>query len=359
MTFPSPAAPGTAVSRRVPEGAVPLLAVEGTAYDCGRQYAALVRERYSQYDRFLRLAGWSAGLTAETRALFERRAPHVLDLDRGLADGAGQRAHTTPVTAVTAGGGCTSFGVSGAITLDGSPIAGQTKDTTSQGALMFIALRLRITGAPAVLTVVYPGELLGYGFWSTGMSIFRNALYSAAGADRGLAMNDWGLLALAGGSVHEAIDLARRFGIRGAGSCLLSDPHGESASVEFNGGGVSVVPARDGIATHGNHPEGAETSRLDCSWESRGYGPSERECSAWRMHALWQLLDAERGRLTAQKAMMLLSDHTRYPQGICRHWVEGRPDHETTAAVVAEPAKGRLHVVRGQPCANWPVTYSI
>lgn len=90
------------------------------------------------------------------------------------------------------------------------------------------------------------------------------------------------------------------------------------------------------------------------SWEA-----SERENSRYRMHGLWDLLDAERGRLTPQRAMMLLADHTYYPQGICRHWIDGDPRSETVAAAVAEPTLGRLHVVRGQPCCNWPVTYTV
>ena len=76
------------------------------------------------------------------------------------------------------------------------------------------------------------------------------------------------------------------------------------------------------------------------------------------MHGLWGLLDGERGRLTAQRAMLLLADHTYYPQGICRHWIADEPNSETVAAAVAEPTLGRLHVVRGQPCSNWAVTYT-
>jgi isopenicillin-N N-acyltransferase-like protein len=337
--------------------------VEGSAYDCGRQYAALVQQRHPGFDRFLRRAGWSSVLEGGTRSLFERRAPYVLELDRGLADGAqgtaARREHEQAGAGPAAGEGCTSFGVSGAVTLEGDPISGQTKDTPFDRAALYVALRLRVTGAPATLSVVYPGELLGYGFWSNGMSIFRNSLYSTAGAQRGLPMEQWAYLALASGSVHEAIELAQRHGIRGAGSCLLTDGRGESASVEFNAAGVNVVPAKDGIATHANHPEGSETSRLDCSWERHGYAPSERECSTWRMHGLWGLLHAERGRLTAQKALLLLGDHTNYPHSICRHEVGGQPEQETTAAVVAEPVQGRLHVVRGQPCANRSVTYTI
>jgi hypothetical protein len=75
------------------------------------------------------------------------------------------------------------------------------------------------------------------------------------------------------------------------------------------------------------------------------------------MNGLWELLNADRGCLTAQKAIMALADHTRYPLGICRH-AGGKLNQVTTATVVAEPAKGRLHVARGNPCCNWPKTYT-
>jgi hypothetical protein len=163
------------------------------------------------------------------------------------------------------------------------------------------------------------------------------------------------MLALAGPSVEGAIEIAQRHGISGAGCHLISDRTGAACSVEYNVGGVGLVWATDGIATHANHPESAVTSPFeDLTWAA-----SERENSRYRMHGLHALFDAERGRLTAQRATHILSDHTYYPQGICRHWIEGEPDSETTAAAVCEPAKGLLHVIRGQPCSNWPVTYSV
>ena len=77
------------------------------------------------------------------------------------------------------------------------------------------------------------------------------------------------------------------------------------------------------------------------------------------MNFLWKLLNAERGRLTAQRALMCLADHSRYPRGICRHMVGKSVGMGTTAAVVAEPARGRLHVVRGNPCCNPAVIYEL
>jgi len=249
---------------------------------------------------------------------------------------------------------CTSFGLSGSVTLEGQPISGQTKDTAVSSAYQYIVLHMRIEGAPTILVLARPGELLGYGFWSTGMSIFRNSLHSKADATGQVDMVLWGLLTLAGSSVHEGADLARRYGIAGSGNCLISDPDGQSLSVEFNGGGVSIVPARNGIATHANHPEGEETAPFEHNPDE-----TERENSRYRMHGLWELLNAERGRLTPQKALMMLADHSRYPLGICRHVIGGKADTYTTAAVVAEPTRGRLHVVWGNPCCNWPVTHTL
>lgn len=354
MVLPDPNDNVTVVPRAIPEGTVPLIAVEGTAYECGCQYAKLVMEKCPGYRRYLDPAyGWRT-LPAGVKKLFKTRAPHILDIYQGLTDIAGPPQTKQKPASTLEKSGCTSFGVSGGVTLDGQPISGQTKDTGVQSALQYIVLRMRINNAPTILTLCYPGEVVGYGVWSTGMSIFRNSLFSRAESEKGLTMEQWGLLTLAGASVHEGVELAQRFGLAGSGNCLISDPQGESLSVEFNAGGVSVIPAKNGIATHANHPEGEQTALFE------NY-PDEvaKENSIYRMHGLWKLLDAERARLTPQKAVMLLADHTHYPRGICRHIIGRTSDVCTTAAVVAEPTRGKLHVVRGNPCSNWPVTYTI
>jgi hypothetical protein len=335
--------------RAVPEGVVPLVAVEGTAYECGYQYGRIVREKYPGYRRYLDQArDWKA-ITPEVKTLFERQAPYILDVYRGLMDADKTGPQSNIATEET---GCSSFGVSGDITLDGEPISGQTKDTVLESAYLYIVLRMRIKDGPVILVLAYPGEILGYGLWSTGMSIFRNALYSTADAAKGLTMVQWGLLALAGKTTEQAGELAKKFGIQQAGNCLISDGAGKSLSVEFNAGGVSLVPAQDGIATHANHPVGRETALF--------YGSQPEiqiSSSCFRMSRLRELLNNERGRLTAQKAMSALADHEKYPFGLCRHLVD--KDISTTAGVIAEPTKGKLHVVRGNPCCAWPVTYNI
>ena len=343
---------GEAIPRPLSEGTVPLISIEGAARDCGRQYAELVLEKYPGYRRYLdEVQSWQ-NISGQTKRLMEDRAPYLLDLHQGLYEVAGPPQEKPQASAQES---CTSFGVRGSLTLDGEPISGQTKDTVPESAELYIVLRMRIEEGPTILVLTYPGEIMGYGFWSTGMSLFRNSLHSAGPCEKGLSSVEWGLLALAGQSVEQATELAREYGIAGTGNFLITDRQGQSVSVEHNVGGVSVIESQDGISTHANHPLGKETAPFE------HYPDKVRQKdSRHRMERLRELLAGERGRLTAQKCMTFLADHGCYPWGICAHLLKERtPLRCTTAAVVVEPAKGKLHVTRGNPCSNWPVTYSI
>ena len=337
--------------RPVPEGSIPLLTLAGSAADCGRQYAETVLERYPGYHRYLNAEYYSQILTPNFIRLAEDRAPYLLELLTGVFQ-ISQRFKASVPPLPTAPAGCSAFGLAGPVTLDGQPISGQTKDTAVANALQYIVLRIQLQNAPTILVLGYPGEILGHGFWSTGTSIFRNSLYSRADSQRGLTMEQWGLLTLAGTSVHAAAELAQTHGLQGAGNCLITDRDGESLSVEFNAGGVNIIPSDQGISTHTNHPLGPGTA----AFEDWGHDPSGAGDSRRRRQRLHELLGAERGRLTAPRALLCLADHQDFPHGICRH----PPDLlQTTAAVVVEPTRGRLHVVRSNPCSNWPVTYCI
>lgn len=338
------------IPRHHPEGSIPLLALDGTAFDCGQQYGEILRERYH--------GGFASWLTASfdlpafppgARKLLESRAPHLFDLHAGLFKALGTLPPCAP-SPEAAGG--TAFAVAGKATLDGHPLSGQTKDTLLNRVEQYLVLRLRITGAPAILTLTYPGDMIGHGLWTNGMGLFRLSLFARGGSDGRLTLSQWALLALSSGDVHEAAALARRFGIAGCGSCLLCDVSGDSVTVEFNAGGVGIVHARQGISTHANHPVTPQT----VPWEEQS-NAREREDSRARMETLHALLRQDAGHLTPQQALHHLSDHRHYPLGLCRH---GACDAlNTTAAVVAEPTRGLLHVVRGNPCANWPVTYRV
>ena len=336
-----------------PVGTVPLISVEGTARECGRQYARIVLERYPGFRQYLD-AAWrfAADLSAVEARLIERRAPHLLDLYEGLRTEAGPPeapADRPP------GGGCTSFALSGAVTAGGMPIAGQTKDTPLSRLQRYITLRMRIKDAPTILVLAYPGEILGYGLWSRGsggMCLFRNDLWSTAGAAEGLGMTVFGLLALASESVGDVVELANQYGVAGRANMLIAAAAGDSVCVETNAGGLEIVRGQDGILTHANHPLGERTRTHE-----RYDFPSMKPDSEYRTFGFRKLLAGRRGRLTVENVLELIADHTTYPLGTCKHASEN--GEYTTAVVVAEPARGALHVVRGQPCRNEPVTCTV
>ena len=84
-------AANSTIPRLVPEGTVPLLDFEGTAYDCGKQYGETVLQKYPGYRRYLDPAFyWNRDLSGDAGDLFDQRAPHIPEIFRGIADAAGQ-----------------------------------------------------------------------------------------------------------------------------------------------------------------------------------------------------------------------------------------------------------------------------
>jgi isopenicillin-N N-acyltransferase like protein len=344
-------APSEIIPRQTLEGFIPLFSFEGDAHECGLEYTTTMLEKYPHYTRYFHQTRqqW-AKPDRNIIKLFEKHAPHVIELYSAILEAL--KNIDLPPSSTTPPEQCTSFGVDPELTLDNIPISGQTKDTGIDSIPLYMVLRMRIKDAPSILVLAYPGEILGYGFWSTGMSIFRNSLHSSAGSPSGLTMEQWGLLALAQNNIQDAIELALKHGIKDTGNILISDKTGASASVEFNVAGVNVIESQNGISTHTNHPVGPDTSKYE-----KYPDPLEQQNSRFRMTRLRELIESERVRLTAQKAFSLLANHDGYPRGICRHRIGQKTTSCTTAAVIAEPTKGLLHCSRGNPCANWPRSY--
>ena len=304
-------------SRLAPEGVIPLVDFEGSAYECGKAYAKFTMKNYPGYREYLDMAYDWTSLDPEFKSVVDERTPYLLDLHRGIWEEAGPpqkplESHSSNSRASI--DDCTSFGIAGDQTVDGYPLSGQTKDTPLDRIDLYIVLRMRIEKGPTLLILCYPGETLGYGIWSTGMSLYRNNLYSTAGREGGMSFKDWGMMTLAASSIDESIELVNRFGLKNFGNCLIMDGKGKSASIEWNAGGIDVLPAENGICTHANHPIGPATSPY------LGVDGSELSCSVHRTFGLRKKLIAERGRLTPQLVLSILSDHTDYPNGgICRH----------------------------------------
>jgi len=150
--------------------------------------------------------------------------------------------------------------------------------------------------------------------------------------------------------VDDVIALVDKHGVTAPGNLTVGDGKGRIVAIENTDHGYAVVDPTNGILVHANHI----ISPLVC-WET--YEEPERTGSRRRQERLTELFEVERGRLTAPIAMRCLMDHSNYPMSICRHPF-GASAAQTTAALVVEPARGLLHVIRGLPCRGWPATYT-
>lgn len=325
---------------KVSIGNIPLLTVAGTAFECGEQLGFAWRDS-------LKLAGERLATHRPHWKLLDKYAPHLTDVYRGMARGSGLTEDKLGLPSSDAG--CTTFAIHPRLTRDGIPISGQTKDTPARQAFYSVVLKMNCTNGPSLLTYTYPGWLFGHGFVTGGCAVFRNSLRAPPPTD-GLPYEVWGLLALHCRRVGDAIELTRRHSPQETAHCTVADEQGGIVGLEITAAGVGARKPEGGLYIHAN---AIHTPRLRRVEEATR---AERANSLLREARLRERLEAERGRLTAALAYQALSDHVGWPRGVCVHASRTRV---TTAAVVVEPTQRRLHVCRGNPCENWPVTYEL
>lgn len=337
--------------RMFPEGVVPFVDIEGTAREAGVQLGYAWREAL-----MVEAKDWPAGhkpwwLEKRYDKLIAEYAPHLPDLFRGMAKGAGMPEDriSHPVEPDQKCG-CTSFAIHPDQTLDGIPISGQTKDTGPNRWFQFQVLRLKLTNAPSMLTLTYQGWPFGHGFVKGGCAIWRNSLYVADGEGK-LPYSVWGLLATYCETVEDVQRLTRDWGVYRSGHCAVADEHGGIIGIEFGKKGPGLLNPVGGIYVHANAVRSKKMMNQKEGGENFG-----RENSLHREARLNERFKPDKGRLTAQLAMYAMTDHVGYPMSVCRH--EGTKAM-TTSAVVVEPTRGLMHVTRGNPCSNWPVTYRL
>jgi hypothetical protein len=330
-----------------------LVSVSGTARSCGEQLGYI-------WAQDLRLYASRPGRSEQAwwkhkpyQRWIARLCPHLPDLYQGLARGAGLKedAVGSRVTLPAQSSGCTSFAIAPSQTAAGQPISGQTKDTPVHRLFQFLVLRVKMSDAPSMLTLTYPGWLFGHGFVEGGCSVFRNSLW--AGDPRGgLPHTAWGLLTLHCRTVDEAMKLTRDGGCDMGSHAAIADMHGGIVGMEITAKRLAFLKPRGGLYTHAN---------AICGWaggakDERSDPHFQRDNSLLRQERMRSRLEAHGRRLTAALAFAAMADHEGHPHGICRH---AGPQSSTTAAVVVEPARGLLHACRGRPCENFPQTFSL
>jgi isopenicillin-N N-acyltransferase-like protein len=342
----------------------------GTPRALGRQHAEQAR---AQIRAFLDYLGHTLGLSCEQlraraqrfQPLFEQHAAHLAEETHGLAEGAGLS--FTEALAVQIRGelahvqaeACTTFVVSARGTASGEILIGQNSDMDPELEDLAYVLRLEPDGKPAMLMWTFGGMLGYHGLNAAGVAHFANALGGGPAWAMGLPHYPVKRLMLEQRSLDDVLALLRRVPVCSCGNYVLCDGTRRIADVELTPAGLGLLhDGGEGFLAHSNH---FVCGPYACPATDAASVPD----SFPRLARMRALLAGHRGRLTVEDLRRFLADHEGHPTSICRH-PHGGPDHpsvsargRTIASLIAEPAAGRLHVSRGNPCQAAYATYSL
>lgn len=330
---------------------IKLVSVAGTSRECGRALGEVWRKaiRSVSSDQTGRPQWWREKAFAK---VVERHVPHLPELYEGLAEGAKVPPRKLVIpTPSDLFAGCTSFAVAASHTVDGRLLCGQTKDTPLSRLASYQVLKMKPTDAPALLTLTYPGMLFGHGFINGGCSVFRNSLHAREPRRGKLPYQVWGLLALYCRRVADVVSLLERHGVREPFHCTVCDSEDEICGIENGRGGSVLLHPRQGIYVHANHVESKSGIQIDTSAR-----PVFLASSKARSKILRPALVRHGTKLTPRLTMASLASHEGFPKSVCNHESE---QFCTSAAIVAEPASGRLWVTAGPPCEAAAIEYCL
>ena len=348
----------------------PYLEVAGTRYELGLQHGTLAREQVRHFVEYLvRSTGRPRAkvlrATHPFLPLIEQHCPGLLEEVRGLADGAGlsfeeallpqirgELART--LGAATPDEGCTSFAVSGEHTECGGTLIGQTSDMAPELEQYFLVIRLAPEVGPALLMWTFAGQLGYHGVSEWGVAQFANNLAGGPapeGVPGGLPHYPIKRRLYECRTREEVLAMWRSLPVCSSGNYMLAVGNA-IFDVEATPTGIGVLEAQEGLLGHANH------------FQSAAYRTAETDRLALpdsfhRQQRIDTLLREHRDGLTVHGMKNVLSDHTGTPTAICRHEEPGGDRMSTVAALIAEPAAGRLHVSRGQPCRGDWTSYAL
>jgi hypothetical protein len=328
----------------------PLIEVSGDSYQMGHQHGAQAADLIRKYMLWIeRLTGMPKDLLCKNAMAFlpmmSDLSPAFVEEVRGLAEGArisfeeAMLCQARAEAAQVSEGGCTAFALTGSLTDDHQPLAGQNQDLEPEYADVAILLHIKPTdGRPRALIFTFAGQLGYSGMNEYGLAHFANALYDYQWC-LGLPHYPLKRLMLEQRTVEDCVKLLRQHRTCSAANVMLCDGEGQVGDIEVRPEGIARF--RDEHAdccVHANHyltPEFAAYPRLD------------------RMRVLIQ---ENWGKITVEVMKRILADHQGDPGGTCRH---GAENMHSISGYIAEPAKGVLHVRRGHGCLGTWQAYEV
>ena len=262
-----------------------------------------------------------------------------------------------------AGEGCTTFVIAAEGTAARQILIGQNSDTAAEIERVGYVLRLQPDDRPEILMWTFGGMLGYHGINRLGIGHFANALGGGPAWKFALSHYPVKRLMLECRDLPEIMTVLKSVPVCSNGNYVICDGAGSIADVELTSDGPFVIDDHPGgFIAHSNHflcAPHACPANFDKSLPD----------SFPRLSRMQQLISEKFGSITVDDMKAMLSDHAGHPVGICRHphdgpgngpWDAVLPSSgKTAAALIAEPAKGLLHIARGNPCGGAFTTYRL
>lgn len=353
----------------------PYFEFAGSPHEIGYQHGSQARELVHRHLKMALGKLAAAGVDhAEARRRAELYMPHIerhtpkfaRELE-GLAEGAGievadayilqLRAELQTTNFDAAGGDsaaearereaianeCTTFAISGEVTADGVPIAGQNADLPAPTCELGIVMRVTPDdGRPELLMLTPAGQISYIGINDRGMAVFANFI-NTAGWRPGFPRYLLSRTILEHDSIATARQRLARIERASSRNVVIMQGDGQAIDLELAVEREGVIEPDEGVITHANHFVAPEVVDEE---QARG---DRLANSCTRHERMRELIESKRGAITVEDTMTFFRDRANAPDAICRYEGDGPDDYMTFASVIARPSVGELFVAPGPP----------
>lgn len=342
-----------------------LVDCKGTAYEIGLQWGAACKDSIASSSKtnldgmasFLRVSREQVlAMGMEHLPFIEQYDPYLVEIMRGQAVGAGiafeeivtQKCMADFTCKAMTGVNtlCTALAATGKATEGGKTILGQNIDFLPEATIDF--LRVHHNGG-LVQYILCINNWTEYTFASTGLGICANATFAKC-HEFTLPVSAYIPRVMRQKNLEDAFDLLTQVA-RGVAYFHLADGSGRMHGLECTHDDYQIIEPERDVLVHANH---YVTERF----KGRDTAPELQPDSYERMQTIGDLINKNYGHIIPETAMQILSNHSHYPNSICRHIDKTVPvSSKTLASFVMVPGEGAIYIARGNPCENGFVRY--
>lgn len=348
----------------------PYIEASGAPREMGRQHGEQARLKIAGFVGWMcetfKLSQVDLARRANTfKPLLNEHCPRLMEEVAGLAEGAGIKLEAAMACQLrgeltgNSAEACTTFVLGSEVTANGEVLIGQTSDMTDEMRDFAYVLHLRPDDFPEAIMWTYGGMLGYHGLNEHGVAHFANSLGGGPPWRMGLSHYPLKRQILEQSNLGAVRKLMQSYPVCSSGNYVLCDGNRSILDVELTTDGpTEITDQGEGFIAHSNHflcaphacPENHNVSLPD---------------SFPRLDRIRSLIRQQAGRLNVESMKTILADHDGHPVSICRHPHDGPGDAilpnsgRTIAAMIAEPAHGKLHIASGNPCKTSFVTYEL